>query len=492
MMTMPHATANRNGIARALIGALVVTALAWAALMPAGAAPVAAVETVPKAECGPDDLAETALQGQVPMSDRLSGRSLQGYNCNLKLVGEFQGEGASWQQASYGDCAYYDTANRDEQEHRGTVVVDVSDPENPTASAYLDEAAMLDPWESLKVNHKRGLLAGVENGGPAFAIYDISKDCRKPKLLGEVVVPGGSGHAGNFTPDGKTYYGAAFNGEIYAIDVSNPRRPKPLVSFTPPGGIHDMWFSPNGKRAYLADSGRVQGVRSAQNGLVILDVSEIQTRKKNPKVTTIGTEYWDDGGIAQMTQRIKIKGKPYILFADENGSGGLEGWHQACGAGLPPFGFARLIDISNEAKPKVVSKLMLETHDPANCPLTLPETSEGAIFVYDSHYCSVDRPRNARYAACTYFESGMRVFDIRNPAEPTEIAYFNPPARPGFHAGSNHNLTGVGDTADWSASTPQWRLKDCQIWNTSHDGGFQVLEFTNGVLPCAKSGHAGH
>ena len=482
---------------RPLVGFGLCLVLGWSALGSVAALPssLAALpqsfDTVAPAECGPDDAPETGLQGQVPPQDRYTGRSLSGYHCNLELVGEFPGEGASWQQASYSHCAYYDTANRDEQEHRGTVVVDVRDPKEPEATAYLDSPAMLDPWESLKVNHKRGLLAGVENGGPGFAIYDVSRNCRKPKLLATLVVPGGSGHAGNFTPDGKTYYGAAFNGDIYAIDVRDPKRPRPITTLTPPGGIHDLWFSDDGTRAYLADSGRIQGVRSAQNGLVILDTTQIQQRAHNPEVEMIGAVYWDDGGIAQMTQRITIAGKPYILFADENGSGGLQGWHQACAAGLPPFGFARLIDISDERKPKIVSRLMLETHDPANCPLTLPDTNEGVIFVYDSHYCSPDDPRDTTYVACTYFESGLRVFDVSNPKRPREVAYFNPPARPGIHAGSNHNLTGVSGTTDWSASTPQWRLDDCHLWNTSHDGGFQVLRLTNGVAGCGRA-HRGH
>jgi len=41
--------------------------------------------TVPKAKCGPNDHPETALQGQVPAA---CARRLQGFNCNLELVGQ--------------------------------------------------------------------------------------------------------------------------------------------------------------------------------------------------------------------------------------------------------------------------------------------------------------------------------------------------------------------------------------------------------------------
>src|SRR5216683_6342529 len=100
--------------------------------------------TVPKAVCGPGDHPETGLQGQVPASLRASG--FQGFNCNLQLIGQSKGDGASWQHAFFKDraghnCAYYDTsspvngtANRT---HLGTVVIDVSNPTNPTPTAYL-------------------------------------------------------------------------------------------------------------------------------------------------------------------------------------------------------------------------------------------------------------------------------------------------------------------------------------------------------------------
>ena len=159
--------------------------------------PRAKAATVPKATCGPLDRPETGLQGQTPLADRQSGASTQAYNCNLEKVGQFEGEGASWQLTWFNDCAYYDTANTNTPapQHPGTVVVDVSDPEHPKATDYLTGAAMLDPWESLKVNPQRKLLGA--NKGPGFTVgasgfqvnpaddnftfYDIS-DCKHPKF----------------------------------------------------------------------------------------------------------------------------------------------------------------------------------------------------------------------------------------------------------------------------------------------------------------------
>jgi len=51
------------------------------------------------------------------------------------------------------------------QKHLGVVVLDASDPQHPEATAYLDDAALLEPWESLRVNAKRKLLGGTRGLG---------------------------------------------------------------------------------------------------------------------------------------------------------------------------------------------------------------------------------------------------------------------------------------------------------------------------------------
>src|SRR5262249_9597648 len=133
----------------------------------------------------------------------MTGASSRAFNCNLELVGQFQGEGANYQMAWFDECAYYGTARREGIQNKGVVVIDASNPHRPVASAYLDARPMWDPWESLKVNPARKLLAAVQgdNGNgeqPGFAVYDVS-NCRQPVLKSSVDlgVPV-RGHAGHF------------------------------------------------------------------------------------------------------------------------------------------------------------------------------------------------------------------------------------------------------------------------------------------------------
>jgi len=471
-------------------------ALAWAHLIAGdGAAalttPRAKTATVPKATCGPLDRQETGLQGQTPLADRQSGASTQAYNCNLEKVGQFEGEGASWQLTWFDHCAYYDTANTNTPapQHPGTVVVDVSDPAHPKPTAYLTGHAMLDPWESLKVNPQRKLLGATKGPGftvgasgfqvnPAddnFTFYDIS-DCAHPTLLSDVEVPGHVGHTGDFSADGRTYYGTTtVAAGVSAMDVSDPKNPKKILldsQFT----IHDVASNADGMRLYGA-------LVAPANGLIILDVSDIQKRVANPQIREVSRLTWLDGRAAQMPTPIKIKGKPYILHTDES-----SGRATSCAQGLSPFGMARLIDISDEKNPVTVSKLMLEIHDPANCTTTLADLEGFPGFGYDAHYCSVDNPGNAKLAACGHFQAGLRVFDIGDPANPKEIAYYKPPARRlEYRAASNINLPLFGakfdHTADWASANSRfiWHGDELHIWFTSQDNGFQVVRFTNGV-----------
>ncbi|MHB8508828.1 MAG: LVIVD repeat-containing protein [Candidatus Dormibacteria bacterium] len=431
---LPIGRVIRAGIFSVLVtGAL--AGLAVPSLRPTAAAAGGYYQSIPQAKCGAGSNPETGFQGEVPAALRAAG--FQGFKCNLELVGQSQGEGASWQNAWYGKCDYYDTANNQgqagtgvgAQQHPGTVVLDVSDPAHPTPTAYLATAAMLHPWESLKVNERRALLAGHLTGGAPLDIYDISQDCAHPKLLSSVPMPN-NGHEGEWSPDGLTYWGSSTS-EYHAIDVADPTHPKQLLTWTTPAGTtHGMSFSPDGTRAYFTQMG--SGPSSPVDGLVIADVSDIQYRRANPQIRIISRVTWPDGSYAQHTIPVFYGGHPYLIFVDELGSGGLgtaATRNYSCGASLPPYGHPRIFDISDEKNPRQVASLTLQTDDPANCAVANQETSGQVIFGYDSHYCAVDHHSDPTAMACGYFNSGIRVFDIRNPADPKEIAYYNPPRK---------------------------------------------------------------
>jgi len=518
-----------------------VVAVACIALMGAGngngkgngnphdAAPL----TVPKAQCGPNDHPETALQGQVPATLRAAG--FKGFNCNLELIGQSKGEGANWQTTEFTDktgrrCAYHGTASPARslpgRQNFGVPVIDISNPTNPTPTAYLTTTSMLDPWESLKVNERRQLL-GADNGqngggGPEVDIYDLSSDCSNPQLLASLPVGTGTdgsgivqpiiGHEGAWAPDGLTYYGGdlrftppgatARTGQYYAVDTADPTHPKLITTWTtgvPLSNVHGMSISNDGTRGYFVSIGGLNAGTPADvlaappnDGLLIYDLTDIQERKPNAQAKLISTLLWKDGSVAQHTIPVKIKGKSYIIFVDEGGSGGLSSAAQlaaACAAGMPPFPMARIIDINDERHPTIVSRLMLEIHDPANCASVIPDLVGLTTFTYGSHYCSVDDRDHATTLACGYFNSGIRVFDIRDVDHPKEIAYYNPAGTTTPSAGSNHVRAGgwVAGSADWCSAQVHLDKKAGTLWTTCQDNGLLMLKFTNGAWPLPSS-----
>jgi hypothetical protein len=153
--------------------------------------------------------------------------------------------------------------------------------------------------------------------------------------------------------------------------------------------------------------------------------------------------------------------------------------------GLPAWQFARLIDVSDETNPTVTSKLMLEAYDPKNCAQVLPDLDGRSGFTYGAHYCSVDNIKNATTLACGYFNSGIRVFDIRDPLKPKEIAYYNPAGTTTLSPGSNHNRNGgwVAGGPDWCTAQIRLDAQAGTLMTMCQDNGFLALKFTNGVWP---------
>src|SRR6478735_4549039 len=190
----------RTGIAQraVAIGAAAVSMVLGVSMSPAPA--IASAETfffddvgstaVPRAECSAGSLPETGMQGDVPAEDRNSGRSTQGYRCNMSLVGSLLDRGGGLLSVTYDHCSYTSTffpGNLLDPTTPGVQVLDVSDAARPVLATTLNEPAMLGgTWESLKVNKARKLLAAtavpLAAGTGYFSVYDIS-DCAHPRLL---------------------------------------------------------------------------------------------------------------------------------------------------------------------------------------------------------------------------------------------------------------------------------------------------------------------
>jgi hypothetical protein len=431
----------------------------------------------PRAQCGPGSKPEPSIQGRLPKEAVDSGAAKDGYWCNLTRVGHY-GNAGGYKVRRYVDpsgreCAYYDTTllfplnalNVATQQPTGVAVLDMSNPANPVLTETLVTPAMETPHESVVLNPRRGLLAAV-TGNPALApgfvdLYDLSSDCRHPVLKSTLQL-GFLGHESGFAEDGNTLYAATLGyGTITAIDVSNPAAPKTLV--TAPIESHGLTLSKDGNRAYVAGNG----------GLLILDVSDIQARKPNPQMRQISKLGWSNVTIPQVAYAVTIKGKPYIVEIDEfskTADGGYTIHGDRVGAG-------RIIDISDEKAPRVVSNLRLEVNQPENrAAIANDPNAQNPVGGYAGHYCDIPRRDDPEIVACSFIASGLRVFDIRDPEKPREIAYHYAPPSP-------TPLT--GDLANYAMSAGAFVPERREIWYSDGNSGFYALRLAEGLWPAA-------
>ena len=361
------------------------------------------------------------------------------------------------------DCAYYDTtllfpSNLFDVEG-GVNVLDMSDPRAPVLTERLLTPAMLSPHESLVVSKQRGLLAAVF-GNPAtnvgiVDVYDISGDCRHPELKSSSPV-GVLGHESGMAPDGRTFYSASPGTQtLVAVDISNPSAPVPL--WIGPYDSHGLSISDDGNRAYVA------GVNS---GLIILDTSEIQARVPDPTVREVARLTWESMSIPQNAIPITVDGHEYLVEIDEFGA------QDVVGAG-------RIIDIADEERPRVISNLRLDVHQPEGFDAQAGDPgAQNPLQGYAGHYCNVPRREDPGIVACSMILSGLRVFDIRDPHNPREIAYYNAPVGP--------RLTPGFEASNWAMSSPSFVPERGEIWYSDGFQGFFAVRLTNGVWPFAR------
>jgi hypothetical protein len=428
----------------------------------------------PRANCGTGSHPLAGVQGRVPASAIDSADGLSGWTCNVSPISHFATPGGFrvWRYVDlHGhECAFYDTSLASPLNvvrvaagpSPGVAVLDMSDPAHPVQTDTLRSLPMLAPHESLNLNSRRGLLAAELGNGATLpglmSIYDVSQDCRHP-VLNATTLAARFGHESGFSPDGNTFWIAGGEG-IAAVDVSDPHHPRTLWD----GNVfaHGLNINDDGTRLYDADP--------INGNLAILDVSQIQARAAHPVVKEISRLTWGTVTIPQNTAPMTINGRRYLLEFDEFGFRF---------SALPPpdtVGGARIIDITDEAHPRVVSNLRLEVNQPAQhraadgdpSPLPLP------LFTYSSHYCAIPREVNPEIVACSFINSGLRIFNIQDPLHPREVGYYIAPPR---------TPSGNGAAGDFALSQPAFVPSRREVWYTDATSGFYNLRLDPSIWP---------
>ncbi len=450
------------------------------------------------ARCGEDDRPEGRVSGAVPLGAQLDGSARAGTQCNLRWVGGIALAGGDTQMTWYRDCAYRVVPPPPGSGSDAVAVLDVRDPAKPVATAMLQEpqwegqGGVLNVHEGIHASEASGLL--VVPAGRFLSTYDVSADCRHPKRLSTFDTGAGSDvvsalgansgyHSGQLSPDGTFFYGTTTGTESFlaplgpcltVTDLLDPRHPKVVTRWGGGFPCHDLGFDTTGDRAFVGTYSTVIGHPSAVvaaftpvgaaskalTGMAVLDTRQVQRRVPGAKLTQTGTLR---GGDQHTETFARINGRDYVIGAEE----------ATC-----PNGNARIVDVTDGARPKQVSKITLGVNRPRGCADTVLETERyNHLLLYTSHYVSVDDPSNASLAFFSWYASGLRVFDIRDPERPVEVAYFNPPVPA--------SSTQVHDS---TTTYPRYVPETGQIWVGSGVNAFWVVELDPRLRPEARHG----
>ncbi|MET0286791.1 MAG: hypothetical protein ABW352_20080 [Polyangiales bacterium] len=361
------------------------------------------MDTAPRATCAEGGKPDGTLGG-------LNGD----FRCNLSVLGQVEAPhflSLAWHQ----DCAFMNGPD-------GTAVIRVAADGKPTLTTTLSTVGFRSNWESMKANSVSGLLAGYESNGATLTVYDVAKDCSQPvfKSSTQLGALGSIGHAGSFSPDGTIYYASSmYTASIYAMDLKLPDKPV-VITDQFARSAHDLYVGRDGTRGYFANPDVAAGL--GIGSVAIMDLTDVQARKSGAMGKLISELTWQDGNISQYPIAVRYRGKDHLIISDELGSS------SCADPKKPQWGYARIFDINDEKTFKLVSLIKTEAQDPANC--TKAEQANGTLagFGLGTHYCNVDRLDDPRVLACGNWDAGLRVYDIRNPWQPRELAYFDTPS----------------------------------------------------------------
>jgi hypothetical protein len=314
--------------------------------------------------------------------------------------------------------------------HRGWTIMDVTDPARPEVVKFIPGPE--NTWTIQMDLHDDIMITGLEQvgrrwgGDPSkphdegFIIWDI-KDPVNPKKLGQWKT-GGRGTHRNGYPGGRYVFAAAavpgYQDEILVIvDIQDPGNPQEVARWSAPGQHIAAGEKPedgmqvhgppmvDGNRLYLDYGGA---------GMYILDISDIR------KPTPLGHLDFNPpftGGIT-VHSILPIKSRNLVWI---NSEAIAEDCKEA-------VGFAALVDIADEQHPRLVSTMPV--------PVPPPDAryadfcAKGARFGPHNinqlqHHPDVEKQGSLMYL--TYFNAGLRVFDISNARLPKETGYFIPP-----------------------------------------------------------------
>lgn len=312
--------------------------------------------------------------------------------------------------------------------HRGWSILEVTDPSSPRYVAFVPGPE--NSWTIQVQVAEKKMITALERIAPGwggaeekpyaegFLIWDVS-DPEKPRQIGHYQTQSTGTHR-NFYDGGSLVHVAGgapgFDKKIYQIvDISDPGNPKEISRFWLPEQVEEV--AKPGARISCHGPAHVEGTRAylsyGEGGAIIVDLSDMTSPRMVSRLVFRGIS--NHHGIHTY---LPLPRRKLALINDEaineNGEENLN--------------VAGIVDLHEENEPRLISLFPQ--------PLPPPETGlknffdkGGRFGPHNQHHpnhqpCLEDRDD---IAYLTYFNAGLRIYDIRDGRTPKEIAYFIPP-----------------------------------------------------------------
>jgi hypothetical protein len=325
----------------------------------------------------------------------------------------------------------------------GIMVVDVSDPSDPDLVGGAIDPKPGESTRELRVWRSQDVLIVLNtNCGvgdrlhhctqPSISnirFYDISgRKAKHPKLLNELKVdthefflwedPKDPDRALIFAGNATStcgIRGGAPSCPFSVWDISGVREgEEPVTLFSgeypyeqvgdkPTGGLHSLTISNDGSRAYFA---------LLTGGFAITDVSEFAAgtpgAQPRPITDNASRPVWAGPGAHSA---VKLWGRDWAWVSDE-----VYGAATGAGHGCP-WGWTRMVDISDPAAPSVEADYREPENDPSTCAAWNPPRTS-----YSAHNPTL----TPHVAFSTWHSGGLQAVSVANPRRPYQLAEFLP------------------------------------------------------------------
>ena len=221
-----------------------------------------------------------------------------------------------------------------------------------------------------------------------------------------------------------------YSNGIQIIEVSDPTQPKFVANWWLPGqregedSAYKQWREYGDKKSFTTLHGPMYVPRKVEDGgkygysgfsslgMMIHDLSDI----KNPKLVGRFYPKVRPGAIPFHTIDIVRLDRGFVITNPE-------ALNPDCNEPYQPLW---IVDVKNPANPKAVSELPVPV-PPPDAPYRNFCDKRGRFGSHNPPHMKAPGVPHPNFTAYTFFNAGLQLFDIKDPAKPRNIGYFIPP-----------------------------------------------------------------